>query len=140
VTDPSSDRPLSVEQLFLCEGMRTNDDGRPVFVGIISRGVVPRLPCVPDAFCVSVELWGAPDQEIPLLLRIHAPDGTVVCEEDVGVITLDGDGTRSFGGMFQDVRFEDEGMHALALWSKDRLLRERRFLVDVAPREAGLSL
>lgn len=138
--DRSTPRPLTVEQLFLCEGMRYADDGRPVFVGVITRGVVARLPATPDAFCVSVEVWGNPEQRVALALRIVAPSGELVREEDLGVLALDEDGTRSFGGTFQDVRFEEEGVHRLELCSGGRCLRARRFLVEVAPEEAGLSL
>jgi len=138
--DAREPRPLTVEHLLLCEGVRYEGGGRPAFVGVISRGCVPRLPSTMDDFCVSVELWGPPDGRVPVTFRIDAPSGALVREEDVGVVALDSEGTRSFGGAFEGVCFEEEGLHRLSIRSRGRVLRSRRFLVEVEPSASRLTL
>lgn len=131
---------VTVEQLLLAEGLRFDEHGRPSYIGVISRGVVAALPATIDSFCVALEVWGPPERRLDLTLRILGPSGALVKEEPLGVVPLDESGTRSLGGMFEDVTFVEEGLHRLGLWSGERLLRSRRFLVEIDPQEAGLTL
>jgi uncharacterized protein DUF6941 len=124
---------VEVLLVALCENASMDESRRPTLHGVFSRIGMHSLPGAKERIVVAVELWGPPNENLELSLRLVGPsfsDPPTISGIDVQVGEY---GFVSFGAQLDQVPLLVPGVHALEIVSDDRVLAHRRFDVVLWP-------